>query len=594
MLKILADINSTELTSVEPAQIYDPRVNKYWRPAPARGLGTRRPYPVSMTVAEYLRFLEVLYSRENLADHSDFLMGHNLTLEQRQAIINYMPDDYLKFLGFIGNQGVEFWTLRLYPGEYYSDRNYLLAEVLTEDRLALLKTNLTQLKEFVDSRLPLGLQVLHGLHEWHGVPGYLCSMMSSTAYCLDVTMERVLEIVEIAADPEPFAIKLLIEEGGRPQLFYTANGGRQHLYRVFGYRTDVTQCIEGHITEKRQTKLGTLYNRKPGEPLYGIELELACSHQVKKLINSQKFPYFICKQDSSISGKGDGLYECVTVPMDFRSQRIAWGQFFAEIWDKATQTYPGFDCSTDTNNGMHVHVSLSAFGVTNPDDRLKSRHLRKFAWFYVDPLNTEFITAISERGEQLGGYCSVPSFGKISRKTAFDECLRVLHRMRGAVNVKGSRTAEVRIFKGIVSYPSLLKNLEFVDATLKFTQEVSYARLTVEHFIDWVNSQPKTKYKALKLFLTKLDPNIVKRIALARGLYGMKRADYALKHCQESDVHINDALLNLLNTRFPKKTTTRGDQKTFSLLNGKLIYTPKAASLLEEHEETLNPFQKAA
>jgi hypothetical protein len=270
---------------------------------------------------------------------------------------------------------------------------------------------------------------------------------------------------------------------------------RAHLYGLMGYNARATHYI---AAKQVSTKLrdGKVVPAARDNLLYGIELELVTNHPVKKLIDSQECPFFICKQDSSITGKGANRIECVTVPMDYRGQRKAWGDFFSKFWDDARGEYEGFDLTTKTNNGMHIHMTKAAF---------TSKHLKRFVWMLVRPEHREFVLNLSERGNSFGSYAPMPVWSARykSNRAKYDACLSSLPG-RGAVALETSsgKTIEVRLFKGIVSYASLLKNLEFCDALYYYTLEMPYSKLTLEHFLTWLDSKnPPRNYKALKLFV---------------------------------------------------------------------------------------------
>ncbi len=66
--------------------------------------------------------------------------------------------------------------------------------------------------------------------------------------------------------------------------------------------------------------------------------------------------------------------------------------------------------------------------------------------------------------------------------------------MRGAVHYKGEKTVEIRIFKGIVSYATVVKNIEFVDSVVEFTRTANTNQVTLKHYLNWVSSLPSNKW----------------------------------------------------------------------------------------------------
>ncbi len=362
----------------------------------------------------------------------------------------------------------------------------------------------------------------------------------------------------------------------------------ESLYEHFGYSTNVTSILPGkdrHQKTIKTDKEEKTCDRYPDAPLYGVELEVACNHSVKDIIDAQdKKPFFICKKDTSITGNGFGRYEFVTRPMDFRSQRIRWGRFFSKFLEEGGG-YRGFDTTVDTNNGMHIHIGREAF---TPE------HIQRFAWFIVDPVNYPFILAMSERGVSLGGYAETPSFGRLSRRDAFREVMKHCSR-RGAIYVTGSKpTYEVRLFKGIVSYPSLVKNLEFVDSLFHFTMHSSYSNTTVDAYITWLGTQPANKYKMLRKFISRINKKVFLDIKLHLRLFHIKTVDEAITFSKKRGVVITDDMLKFLNKKI--RASSGGRSFPLSLEKGKLIRNPKLFSkLIDQEEDSLKHFiDKAA
>lgn len=579
MLRILTEIGATTTTEIEAADIYDPRVNRYWKPRT-----NRRGETSSLSMAEYMTFIEALYTEENIRAHPQQLLGY-ISEESLNKLLAAIPPEKHKYLAFFGCSADGYiWCFYTDPRHPYWERTYIQVDEgdFAENKIG---PALAQIEAFVIAKAGADQTAMSSICETGTIASLFYYMSRHDLY---INCEGdCLSLTQVLAEPE-FRVRFG-PIGSPPVLVRTSKDGKSHLYKTFPYRTDVTTLITDKIVAERETKLGTKYRRSPGEPLYGIELELTCDHSVKDIINSQEFPFFICKQDTSIVGSCSNAYECVTVPMDRRSQRVAWGKFFASFWDEDEQTYRGFDTSTDTNNGMHVHISKDSFASDSGE-----KHLRRFTWFFVDPFNNEFITAVSERGDTLGEFAKIPSFTRYTRKQAFNRCIEECALLRGAVNIKAStaRTVEVRIFKGIVSYATVLKNLEFTDAVFHFSQEAGYSRLTVENFINWVNDQPKTKYKALKMFLKNLDPGIVTRINLTRSLSHLKTEIEVIKYFSTRQVEVNEHVLEFLNRQL--SAGKKRSKPTFAIVDGKIVRNPKIHGVLKDYDKQFNPWELAA
>lgn len=264
---------------------------------------------------------------------------------------------------------------------------------------------------------------------------------------------------------------------------------RRQLYQVFNYSTDVLSILSYPNVEPKEK-----------EPiLVGVELEVSTDYTMKQLVDAAEVPFFLGKQDSSINGCKQHKVELVTAPSSFKFLRRQYAKWFNNL------DYNKFDVSNMTNNGMHVHVGRDHF-----ED---NTHIRNFCWFFNNPANKTFLFNISER-EVLGSfntYSPMYTFQPGTTRTyAFKDIYRIIGRnFRGITNFKGgwenAKTVEVRLFRGIVSYATIVKNLDFVESVFYFTKDLtSYRQLTLRSYIDWLDEQPKNKYILLRKFLDTL------------------------------------------------------------------------------------------
>lgn len=234
--------------------------------------------------------------------------------------------------------------------------------------------------------------------------------------------------------------------------------------------------------------------KEADQPVYGVELELSTDYSVRQLIEAVPDTLWVCaKQDSSITGSKSHRNEMVTLPMSFKAHKMLWAKWFNALDMRK------FDTSRDTNNGMHVHVSRESFD--------NSRHQRDFTWFFTTPMMKAFMVEFSERGT-LNDYCRMPNINPNTTKkvVARRDALNYVAGLRGVINTGTSKqTIEVRLFKGIVNFASVLKNLELVDAAFHFTQGgISYQSNPLSGFLKWLEDQPKNRYEALKDYIFKV------------------------------------------------------------------------------------------
>jgi len=339
------------------------------------------------------------------------------------------------------------------------------------------------------------------------------------------------DVVEMMNDQDPASYTLkYTREWGYILVAPINIRNKSSLYQVFPASQDVLAILGDAGPRKKiiKRKEKSIEVTSKYQRFYGVEVELATNKTPKEMIDLQGDPIgFILKNDASITGTKSRKYECVTMPLDMVEHRKLWTRFFNNVGDKGD-----FDVSTQTNNGMHVHISKSLF---------TKDHLKNFTWFITAPEHREFIIQISQRSQESfdrwSGCPSYSAFAKHSR--AYNDCVNQVTHIRGAVNVGNTRnkpTVEVRIFKGIVSCAEVLRNLEFVDSVFEFTRPVkeggfcNYANNNVAAYYAWVKSTPKTQYKLLRADLYKLDmPAVIRKARVLRLVFNMNDPEAIVK-----------------------------------------------------------------
>jgi hypothetical protein len=256
-------------------------------------------------------------------------------------------------------------------------------------------------------------------------------------------------------------------------------GDRRHLEQILSYSTNVLDHLPYTIKGPKE----------PKATLYGVELEACSDYTPKEIITAQKDLFFILKQDGSISGSKSQKYEMVSVPASLRAHKRLWAEFFDKV------DYRKFDVSKDTGNGMHVHIDRKTF---------TKEHLNRFTWFVINPANYDFIFTVSERPTKanMHEWARVPDnvIFQPSKVTASRVAIALNRNLRGAIHFKSDKTVEIRLFKGIVSYATVVKNLEFVDSVVEYTRVNTLKNISLSHYLDWLETLPKNKYTVLKTF----------------------------------------------------------------------------------------------
>ena len=213
-------------------------------------------------------------------------------------------------------------------------------------------------------------------------------------------------------------------------------------------------------------------------PFYGMELEVSTKLSSKELyrivteVEPKQKPFFIFKQDSSISGQYGHCYEIVTVPCSRRYLRKQWRTLFEKInklcQSKGLELKDVFDTRGDLSNGLHIHVSKDKF--------LGDFHRRKFMAAYNQWNDTtiKHMTKVSGRPFDKfnqNSYCPVSR--DYDGRTLARRLKKGMYASDRAVcHGQNSATLEVRLYQGIVDLNHILRCLDHVDAMFWFTNQL--------------------------------------------------------------------------------------------------------------------------
>ena len=516
-----------------------------------------------MRVSEVIKALKALYSRENVSNPefirtffpvNRFAQHPHVTTIFHDFIAR-IPDEYLYALNWLHVQAYSSTALKVYRirGNNYSRDTIFEYSLDFDDRsftngeeAALWFT--AKAREFNTTAMAnpdRGWS--NSIHNGSMPIGSAYSMMvtgrkyisdgrtSYTAYSLDNILSNTSNAtINAEGTGGQFSVPIRVSI----PIDYT---NRARLYNIFSYTTDVTTLLHG----KRKLP-------SEGTPVYiGVELELATDYSIEQLINASKELFFVAKQDSSITGRKPNKMELVTVPGSFKYIKKQYAHWFNNL------DYQRFDCTNETNNGMHVHIDRRSF-----DD---DYHIRNFCWFINNPANTPFIVAVSDRGSlsAMQTYCPIYNFPpQYTRTQSFKASHRLIENSRGATHLKGGwaggKTLEVRIFRGIVSYAAIVKNLEFVESVFHFTQSLrSYREMTLSSYINWLFSQPANRFTILKKFLEQQD--IAKFLVAAEVkdiIFNENDPDKIVQILAKSGLTLNNNHISYLN---------KGKKRTFVL-----------------------------
>jgi hypothetical protein len=546
--------SSTAKVFTSPEQVFNPNLNLYSLPQPA-------------TFADVKWFFQSVMTRENLRNWRRILGGQAAELHHTYArsqieLLPLIPDDKLWTLAFT-------FIGECYAGSVHMNVYELVDTTLRGNANVGYHPGMSEQYTYCEPTQPgvtRLLQILQGIDQLFTdnatkkinlarlpqPPGnafltYLWLMAANLAYTQrggagrrTVDPLTRMDVLNLMQQNEDVAIEL--NEIGNPMLKETVSDtNRRALYNILSYSTNPCSLLKWPRQLPREHK----------PVLYGVELEVATDYSCQDLIDAQKELFFIAKQDGSISGAGRTKAELVTIPMSLRQHKKDWAHWFRKL------EYTQFDCTTQTNNGQHVHIDKTAF--------LNKRHRDNFIWFFLNPCNKTFITEMSERTRMsmeqfspLPYYAPATTLIKIYKKV-YDYAAS----MRGTINVNSRKpTIEVRLFRGIVSYASMLKNLEFVDAVFHFTQDKTYSEVTLKNFMTWLNALPVNRYKVLRKYFSimpKLNEHITASY-VAQLVYSISDPQKICDKLNNSGHPLSSSVATLLNKN--KRRTFVFNKKT--------------------------------
>ena len=216
------------------------------------------------------------------------------------------------------------------------------------------------------------------------------------------------------------------------------------------------------------------------DPYLGFELEVdspdGTHPDINRLARGVTCPDISwCKHDGSL-GRG---FEMVSHPMTLGKHKVmSWP------WRVRHLIYGGvrsYECSTCS---MHVHVNRE--------------FLRRGQWFLLDDWlsdNMDFVVKVAQRHST-----QYAKFHSDMTDETFSSTRAGSHRY-AAINFENANTIEFRIFRGTLRAYILFKNLEFVDALVRFF------KFEREHclpsFLEFCAQQPARYAELLEFFKEK-------------------------------------------------------------------------------------------
>lgn len=220
--------------------------------------------------------------------------------------------------------------------------------------------------------------------------------------------------------------------------------------------------------------------RKESGPFFGMEVEVNSRLSQKELqyivteVEPKQEPFFIFKDDASISRRMDHRYEIVTVPCSPRYLRSEWSKLFKKIealLPEGDGLEDYFDFVDNNCNGIHIHVSNEAFSSESHIRRFMTschQHNKSSVALFqqmsgrdVDYHTHSYCHASEEYKQRFLSYRLNPKSRINVNRTS------VCHRESG-------QTVELRLFQSIFTREHIFRCISFTQALLEFTEGMSY------------------------------------------------------------------------------------------------------------------------
>lgn len=236
--------------------------------------------------------------------------------------------------------------------------------------------------------------------------------------------------------------------------------------------------------------------------MYGVELEISTDMNTEQLYDAAEYPFFIIKNDSSVSRCRTHALEVVGVPASLKANCVLWSRWADKVIQSCESDLEQIGNQSSGCNGLHVHVDKENF--------IDTRHMRNFLAFFNYQWHHWFIYTVSDRKD----WYALDRWAKplyLRKGKSLKEWVKTIeHGCRSQdkyafTNMRHSNTIEVRVFQGDLSAASIVKNLQFVDSVVEFTKERSASTCDLKFYMKWLEATDKSRYSELKEFLKQVD-----------------------------------------------------------------------------------------
>ncbi|MEX7474497.1 amidoligase enzyme [Mycobacterium adipatum] len=205
----------------------------------------------------------------------------------------------------------------------------------------------------------------------------------------------------------------------------------------------------------------------PSEVLLGVELEVGGDESDIADVVESFDPcedHLYMKLDGSISG-----VEIVTHPMT-----LAWARDYP--FGSILGGLRSAGCEVDSGYGLHIHVSRNAFQRMG-----KQSAAHQMVWLLFMYRNVDELERLARRSSDRWASFKKPVAGELARKA---QTVQPDDRYV-AVNCNNAKTFELRFFGSTLQETEFNAALEFADASVQYTRNLSTHQVVHEDAITW-------------------------------------------------------------------------------------------------------------
>ncbi len=256
-------------------------------------------------------------------------------------------------------------------------------------------------------------------------------------------------------------------------------------FRIFNKTANVLDYFEPFKAMPYEQVVKGNNNSEENTLFLGLELEVEKARSATSDLHTIAFDCIKALNKHCITNEDGSLrdgFEIISVPATLAYHYTLWEDFLRGPLRKQLVSFNSTRC------GIHIHLSKNAFTDLG---------LGRFMTFINSPVNRDFIVNIAQRDSERYAPLNETKISRAKDRTIFRDKDGDATEKFSAVNLSKPNTVEVRIFKGTLHYPSVMKNLEFCHALHNYCHHVmSNKDMNFKLFVAWLTNKASGNRKA--------------------------------------------------------------------------------------------------